>query len=648
MLQRHEEFIIDCEYDEMLRFWPLLAFIPAVFAADPTVTILLPEKTRLLVHQRVDLVIEGRNLPEAGVLKVTAQGRDITAKFSKATAADLDCDSTRDFVWRSDLHEFETAGLVDLKVEWRAASGAAAQAARRISVQAFTPQRKNLVLFIGDAMGNAYRDAARIVARSTETKPGVPGLRQGFFDRWNEMDEMPVTGLAMTYGYDTLVPDSAQTATHWSTGNKPLTGALSALPDGTDCEWRSRFHADRLAFLRDNPRIESLLEYLKRRHGYRTGVVSTAFITDATPAAQGSHTPTRGSTFEVARHYLEDPVLNGQPAFDLILGGGKEDFDPDVRADGRDLVKEFGAKGFQFVKTAKELAAVPDATKKLLGLFRRPNQVKTAAHQLSPTDNGNMDVAYDKLGLLGRANTRPGSEPLPDFGEWRDQPFLEAMTQKAIAVLSQGNAPFALQVEGAHIDKQSHPNHAAGVIWDAIELDHAVGVARRWAKARPKADTLVVVSGDHDQSMTLNGVVEISDADLTDRKPVAEVGGQKIYKDVLTNLRSNVGSLPASVRSFAGRPGGHPDYIDADGDGYPENREVNGKGRHRLSVGFRTGGHAGTSLPVTAEGPGALFFTGYMDQTDIFFKMASALGSDTSLVDQALATVLRLRPALPK
>lgn len=65
-----------------------------------------------------------------------------------------------------------------------------------------------------------------------------------------------------------------------------------------------------------------------------------ALITDATPAAQGSHVATRGATFEIARQYLENPMLDGYPAFDVILGGGKEDFDADVRPDRRDLVEE--------------------------------------------------------------------------------------------------------------------------------------------------------------------------------------------------------------------------------------------------------------------------------------------------------------------
>ena len=49
----------------------------------------------------------------------------------------------------------------------------------------------------GDAMGTAYRDAGRIVAKSTNNR-----FREGFFDDLQEMDEMPVTGMVMTYALD--------------------------------------------------------------------------------------------------------------------------------------------------------------------------------------------------------------------------------------------------------------------------------------------------------------------------------------------------------------------------------------------------------------------------------------------------------------
>ena len=82
---------------------------------------------------------------------------------------------------------------------------------------------------------------------------------------------------------------------------------------------------------------------------------------------------------------------------------------------------------------------------------------------------------------------------------------------------------------------------------------------------------------------------------------------------------------------------GSPAYkLDA-ATGYPLN---SGAGVRRLAVGFRTGDHTGSSVPVTAEGPGALLFTGYMDQTDIFFKMAAAVSADTSDMDKLLDNVV--------
>jgi Alkaline phosphatase len=218
----------------------LLASGAALLAETPAhVDILLPEKTRLLVRQRIDLVIEARNLSAAGKFKVTANGEDISRRFAAPIATELDCNGTAGLVYRADLFEFQRPGSVKLSVELKSGTDQL-HAERTIEIQPFQlPQRpRNYILFIGDGMGNAYRDAGRIVARSVETRPGVPGMRQGFFDRLLEMDQMPVTGLVMTYGFAALVPDSAETGTHWSTGNKPLTGMLAALPDGTDCRWR--------------------------------------------------------------------------------------------------------------------------------------------------------------------------------------------------------------------------------------------------------------------------------------------------------------------------------------------------------------------------------------------------------------------------
>lgn len=86
---------------------------------------------------------------------------------------------------------------------------------------------------------------------------------------------------------------------------------------------------------------------------------------------------------------------------------------------------------------------------------------------------------------------------------------------------------------------------------------------------------------------------------------------------------------------------GFPNYVESGNTGYPDNVTKSGtEGNIRLSVGYRTGNHTGSSVPVTAEGPGAFLFIGYMDQTDVMFKIATALGGDTTAGDRFVKTVL--------
>jgi alkaline phosphatase len=635
-----------------------------VLQAQVRMSVALPERTRLLEDQQVDLVVEIRNTSAVSGFRVVANGIDLTSRFGAPEVKDLDCDTDNDVVYRAPLVRF-AAGEVRLEVSATAGS-AALRDSRIIQVMPFSlpAKRRNIVLFIGDAMGTVYRDAARLVARSVVKADGRPGLREGFFDNLLEMDKLPITGLVMTHSLDRVVPDSANTAAAWSTGNKIHTNGLGVFPDGTDCAWRiGGANASTLPSMLDNPRVETLWEYLKRRYNYRTGIVSTADIADATPAGEAAHTAFRQTRFEVIRQYFENPMLNGRPAFDVILGGGLDQFLPNVRRDGRDMVQEFRRAGFHYVTTASELRRATPLSGRLLGLFRASDNPQAAADGIRAAVDPNMNVAYDKLRLR-----RPGSEPQGNLGAFPDQPFLDLMTEKAIEVLAGwgGQQPFILMVEAASIDKQSHPNHAAGTIWDTIELDQAVGVARRY-QAR-NSNTLVLVTADHDQSMALNGVAVVPDQDYFDRSVAHQVqttpgaGAQtsRVFRDVHTNLRAIYGFLDNDPNGTgAGGPPAHtraplvvalgygglgaydfPNYVDSDGDGYPENETTARGGNIRLSVGFRTGSHTGSSVPVSAEGPGAFLFTGVMDQTDIFFKMAVALRGDTEEGDK-LVPVLK-------
>jgi len=367
-------------------------------------------------------------------------------------------------------------------------------------------------------------------------------------------------------------------------------------------------------------------------------------------------------------------MLKGQPAFDVIFGGGADQFKSAGRKDGRNLIQEFQDRGFQYFTSATDLRSNAYAFR-ALGLFRGNPAPAAGSNGLAATDS-NMTVAYDKLGL-----PRPASEAVPNaLGAYTDQPMLDLMTQKAIDYLSGGfgSPGFILMVEGASIDKESHPNNAAGTIWDTIELDKAVGVARAWATKRAPKDTLVVVTADHDQSMSIIGVSNIPDTQYLDRTNSVQASlstprgqqGITVFGDSYTNARAGLpwinssgnGDFSASRVNTGAQyaPGtfalsqdstnpfgdtyvtysGFPAYSLDSKTGYPTNAAAAGQVLRRLAVGFRTGDHTGSSVPVTAEGPGAFLFTGYMDQTDIFFKMATSLSGDTADGDKFVDTVL--------
>ena len=518
----------------------------------------------------------------------------------------------------------------------------------RIGVQKFsfgpngTLAKKNIILFVGDAMGTAYRDAGRLVGKSTGNR-----FREGFFDELQSMDTMPATGMVMTYSQERVVPDSANTATAWATGNKTIDGALNVFADNNDFKFNSSSATlqSTKQFVLDNPRVETLWRYLKRLHGYKAGIVSTADITDATPAGEGGYSLLRSLTFDIARQY-KDGVWTSGPEMDVILGGGMEHFNkrnPTNSGDTRNLIAEFQAEGFSYVSSRTELNALPTgsaAPGKLLGLFYSQAGAAGTGSVSNTGANGNMNVAYDKLGL-----TRPADEPAPNFNGFLDQPFLDEMTAKAIATLNKDGGPFILMVEAASIDKQSHPNHEAGVVWDTIEFDKAIGVGRSFANnggAGANTKTLVLATADHDQSLSIIGVT-----DTTATGGVLNTRSYSIYPKTGSNARMEynptitpgvgpgvgaaAGVAPSNSGSNAGEVNGFPDYQDANYSAgvYPDNAN-----RFKLAVGFRTGNHTGSSVPITADGPGASLFVGYFDQTDIFFKMSRVLSSDTSPLDE--------------
>src|SRR5262245_55923021 len=167
-------------------------------------------------------------------------------------------------------------------------------------------QAKNVILFIGDGMSNAHRVAARLLSK---------GMAEGKALGKLAMDDMPHMALVSTAGSDSIITDSANSASAYATGHKSAVNAMGGYADRT----RDPF---------DDPRVENISSLVKRRLGLAIGIVTDTEVEDATPAAMVTHTRRRVEYDNIVEQYFEF-----QP--DLLLGGGLHAFLPKGAAGGK-------------------------------------------------------------------------------------------------------------------------------------------------------------------------------------------------------------------------------------------------------------------------------------------------------------------------
>jgi alkaline phosphatase len=506
---------------------------------------------------------------------------------------------------------------------------------------------KNIIILIGDGMGSAQRTAARIVSG---------GYAQGMTIKPLAMDTFPVTGLVKTASLNSLITDSAPGMSSYVTGNKADNNEEGVFPDDTIDVF-------------DNPRVEYLSEYLFRTQGKALGIVTTADVFDATPAANAVHTSDRGAGTGIVDQYLDDRKLTG---LTVLMGGGRKWFLPSTTpgsartekndyqfsmtsphtaeivkrwgaSEGkldkdRDLIADFKAAGFNYAPDKKTLDTLSSAnTSKLLGLF----------------SYSNMNVALDKID--GRRNKKNGitGRVVDDYG-FPDQPMLEEMTEKALEILAKEQKGFVLMVEGASIDKQAHNMDTERWILDTIEFDHAVKVAQNFALKNK--DTLVIVTADHEcAGVALIGGSVVSHTRLQE---LVKVGGAENIRDKVVGIYEKAGfpayktandNYPETtdidfrlIVGYGANSDRHEDWMTnqlplqdvqqpfvatAPLNVYPKNTLSRDEGGKFLVTGQVPGTqavHTAVDVPISAMGPGAINFTGVLDNTDVFFILGQS------------------------
>jgi len=439
---------------------------------------------------------------------------------------------------------------------------------------------RNVIIFIGDGMGVSTLTAGRIFEGQQLGLDGESYVAQ--------MDRLPHTALVKTYSHDAQVADSAPTATALVAGVKTKNGVIGVGPEAieNDCAATAPF------------KVQSLFGMAEDK-GYATGIVSTATITHATPAATYAHTAQRdwevdanmpnaakaaGCT-DIARQMIEWPHGNG---LDVMLGGGRQHFlpatlvDPEYpnakgkRADGKDLSAIWKAANPNgaYVWNSESFAAV-DAkkTNKLLGLF----------------EPSHMQFEADRTAAGGK------------------EPSLAEMTTKAIAMLSKNRKGYVLMVEAGRIDHAHHGGNARRALQDTVALNQALKAAMDSVDLK---DTLIVVTSDHSHTFTMSGYPERGNPILG--VVASPIGTPTLAKDGKAYTTLGYANGPGAVTATE-RP--DPAKEDTGALNY----------RQQSLVGLSSETHGGDDVVARATGPKAHLFKGTIEQNTIFHIMKAAL-----------------------
>ena len=461
---------------------------------------------------------------------------------------------------------------------------------------------KNVIFFVGDGMGVSTVTATRIFS------VGVDGSLT--------MDRFPNLALSKTYSADHITPDSAGTMTAMMTGVNANSGSIGYGPE-TEV---NDFNGDGDGFA-----PWSALE-LAKQAGKKVGVVTTARVTHATPAACYAHINHRDKENEIALQTLPtDPTFNERlgDGLDVLMGGGRRFFVPSgvtdeegsggSRPDGRDLRDEFQAAGYTYVWNTAGFDALSRKDLPVLGLF----------------ESSHMEYEYDRASDLG------------------GEPSLEDMTAEAIRLLDNRHG-FFLMVEAGRIDHAHHASNAYRSLTDTEELDQAV---RRALKMTDLRDTLVIVTADHSHVFNIAGYPLREYDDIAyDFGAEPPEGYQDMAHhgilDVVYDMNAATGEVAESEDSngvpytalvYGNGPGfrgtrGTAMSLDPRMDTTPglNGDPVSGPDDpdylQESAVSLSSETHSGEEVAIYAAGPQSWLFNGTVKNTKIFDVMVRAMG----------------------
>ncbi|EFY88380.1 hypothetical protein J3459_011340 [Metarhizium acridum] len=304
---------------------------------------------------------------------------------------------------------------------------------------------RNFIYVVPDGFGPAsqtlWRDYINIVNKNgTELRPKSAET---------ELDRIMI-GSVRTQSFDHFVTDSAASATAFATGHKTHNTGI-----GIDSDVKP---------------VASILE-AAHLEGFKTGLVVTSRVTDATPAGYCAHVMDRRLEDEIASHQIGQKHPLGS-VVDLIMGGGRRHYQTQRMGgngtDYADLITWAKGQGFSYASDkgglevfSRDLGKVPVP---FLGLF------------------ADSHMAYE----LDRDNEK--------------EPSLLQMTQVAIKSLADatksGQKGFFIMIEASRIDHAGHANDVAAHVHDIAMYYQVMSFLKKYVAENP--DTQLLSAADHE------------------------------------------------------------------------------------------------------------------------------------------------------
>ena len=315
---------------------------------------------------------------------------------------------------------------------------------------------KNVILMIGDGMGVQQVGLLETYATRAKSSP-----YNGELTGLAKIAKHGKIALSRTHPVDTLVVDSACSATQLAIGEPTLSEVIGIDADG-------------------NP-AETVLE-LAKRQGMATGLVSDTRATHATPASFAAHVAHRSMENDIAVQMIENDV-------DVILSGGARHFLPRK-------VNDKGRAYDTWVRRTEGAFSVKskrtDDINPLKMAYRAGYESAFTWEQMDKVKEGKLIGLFASSGMMNGIDWEASKDSVSS----RTEPTLREMTIKALNLLSQDEDGFFLMVEGGQIDWAGHENDAGSMLHEMLKFDETVNYVYEWAAQR--GDTLVVVTADHE------------------------------------------------------------------------------------------------------------------------------------------------------